>query len=109
FKRIEDPDGVEAVDLFANPYGVPELDVRRPTRLVRGHATRDVFVRLDVDVRAQLLGAVAIGPRAAEEAAPAHGSGSSIGGLRMPLMARTICSHRVVCAASCLRPVGVSR
>ncbi len=106
-ERIEQADRVHAIDLLADPHRVPKLDVCRPLRRVTRHATRDVLVGFDLEVRAQLLGAIAIPVRSAEEPAPAHGY--SVEGLRILPMARTISSQRVVCAASCLRPVGVSR
>ena len=45
----------------------------------------------------------------AEEASERHDRLYSEAGRRIRLTARTISSHRLVCASSCLRPFGVSR
>jgi hypothetical protein len=73
-ERFEWTDGVHAIDLLADADRVAELQMRCPTRSVGRHPAREVLVGLDLEVRAQFRGAIAIQGRSAEEPAPAHDS-----------------------------------
>ena len=78
---------------------------RLPACFVRGHPTRNVLLRLTLDVIAEVL------PEAIERFAPAavHRSPSARAGRNMRAMAPASRFHLVVSTASCRRPAAVSR
>jgi hypothetical protein len=107
-ERVEQRHRVHLVNFLADPRGVPQLPPRRMPGYVRRHAAGDVVVEFAGEVILQLVRALVIPLRSAEEAEHAH-SGPQSAGRRIRLIARAISSHREVCTASCARPLGVRR
>ena len=114
-ERLEEADGVHAIDVLADEGGVAKLSPRRVARVAQRHAAGEVLVDLDRQVRVELARPLVVPAAAEEELRKAHRVPLQTSdfllhaGLNTRLMALTISSQRLVCSVSCLRPSGVRR
>ena len=70
--RLEEADGIHAIDLFANQSGVAQLAVRGVAGIAWRHAAGEVVVDLDRQVRVELARPLGVPTSATEEACPGH-------------------------------------
>src|SRR5262249_53788601 len=101
-------DRIHAINLLTDLGSVAEFPSCRCPGHGWLHSAFDVLLRGDVQVEIKLLALLGIGFVTAKESPPLHPC-FSVTGFRMRPIARTTCSQRDVCAASCPFPSGVSR
>jgi len=70
--RLEEAEGVHAVDLLADLRDVAQLAARRVARLGAAHPARDVLVGLDRQMRVELARPLVVPRAAIEKTSPAH-------------------------------------
>src|SRR6266446_8684852 len=97
---------VHAINLLADQRRVAELPLCCCPGRGWFHSAFYVFLRGDVQVEIEFLALLGVGFITAEESPPIHPC-FSVTGFRMRPIARTTCSQRDVCAASCVFPSGV--